>query len=160
MTAFTELTVLVKLVAVRGDGWFTAAALFLVAGWAALQSLLALFHRREMSEMEMAAAVRVARALNAELKEHRWWWDALFVVLHLPFFGYPAYLVAFLCMVPGLPGIDVRYGILLLGRYIRLCLRTANIPRPHEVVLAPPVSSCVRLAIYVVNVVYDTAFGL
>ncbi|KAI9866507.1 MAG: hypothetical protein M1813_001058 [Trichoglossum hirsutum] len=94
-TAFTELTIFIKLIAVRGNGWFAAAGFFLTFGWSAVQTLLLLFHLREMSKMEMAAAVRIARTVNAELEEQAGRWNTLFIVLHLPFFGYPAYLASF-----------------------------------------------------------------
>ncbi|KAH0537685.1 hypothetical protein FGG08_005550 [Glutinoglossum americanum] len=94
-TAFTELTIFIKLITVRGNGWFTSAGFFLIFGWSAVQTLLLLFHLRGMDEMEMKAAVRIARTINAELKEQADRWNALFIVLHLPFFGYPAYLASF-----------------------------------------------------------------
>jgi hypothetical protein len=94
-TAFAELTVFLKLITVRGDGWYTGAGVFLVTGWVAVQLLLVLLHRREMNEIEMVATVRAARTLNGELKEHGPRWYSLFIVLHLPFFAYPAYLATF-----------------------------------------------------------------
>jgi uncharacterized membrane protein len=95
LTAFTELTISIKLIAVRGNGWFTAAGFSPVFGWFAVQTLLFLFHLREMSDMEMAATVRIAMTINAGLKKQASRWVNLFVVLHLPFFGYLAYLASF-----------------------------------------------------------------
>ena len=94
-TALTELFVFIKLVAVSGNGWFTAACLFLIAGWGAVQILLVLLHSREMDDLEMAAAVRITSSLHEELKKKSWIWTSMFLTLHLPFFGYPAYLVSF-----------------------------------------------------------------
>jgi hypothetical protein len=94
LTAFAELTIFIKLVTVRGDFWFTVGALFLVFGWCAVHTLLLLFHFRELSELEMAAAVRVARTVNAELGEKSESLILFYVLLHLPILGYFSYLAA------------------------------------------------------------------
>jgi hypothetical protein len=33
--------------------------------------------------------------LDKGLLQLEWWWDTFFLVLHLPFFGYPCYLISF-----------------------------------------------------------------
>ncbi|KAH7110753.1 hypothetical protein EDB81DRAFT_370282 [Dactylonectria macrodidyma] len=93
-TICTELFVLVKLVTVTGNGWLTAGGLCMVLGWAAVQALLVLTHLRAMDELDMAAALRITRATDAELKEHADWWMGMYMALHLSLFGYAAYLGA------------------------------------------------------------------
>jgi hypothetical protein len=99
-TAFTELCVIVKLLAVRGNDWFSAAGMLLVLGWLAVQTLLIVLHAREMDESDMKDTVRTAARLEKDLSQREWWWTTLFLALHLPFFGYPCYLAAFHPWIP------------------------------------------------------------
>ena len=83
------------MLAIRGNSWFNAAGMLLVLGWIAVQSLLILLHSREMEESEMLETARMTARLDKDLLGWVWWWDALFLALHLPFFGYPCYLISF-----------------------------------------------------------------
>ncbi|KAE9369354.1 hypothetical protein N431DRAFT_427518 [Stipitochalara longipes BDJ] len=94
-TAFTEVCVIIKMLAIRGNGWFSAAGMLLVLGWIAVQNLLIVLHAREMEESEMIDTVRMTARLDKDLLQWEWWWDTFFLVLHLPFFGYPCYLISF-----------------------------------------------------------------
>ncbi|KAK1752208.1 hypothetical protein QBC47DRAFT_416686 [Echria macrotheca] len=94
-TGLTELFVLIKLLAVTGIGWFTAAGVFMFVGWTTVQALLVLLHLREMDELKMYAAVRTVQDLSRDLQKYSGHWQAFFIALHLPVFGYPAYLAAF-----------------------------------------------------------------
>jgi len=94
-TAFTEVCVIIKMLAIRGNGWFNAAGMLLVLGWIAVQNLLIILHSREMEEDEMIDTVRMTARLDKDLLEWEWWWDTFFLVLHLPFLGYPCYLISF-----------------------------------------------------------------
>jgi len=87
--------IFVKLFFIRGAYWFTAAASLMTLGWITVQLLLILFHIRDMGESEMASSVRVARILNAELNAKTTGWQAIYVIMHLPFLGYLSYLFAF-----------------------------------------------------------------
>ncbi|KAN0101669.1 hypothetical protein V8E51_012179 [Hyaloscypha variabilis] len=95
VTAFTELCVIVKMFAIRGNGWFSAAGMLLILGWIAVQNLLIVLHSREMEESDMIDTVWMTARLDKDLLEWEWWWDTLFLALHLPFFGYPCYLISF-----------------------------------------------------------------
>jgi hypothetical protein len=139
-TAFTEITIFIKLVTISGNGWFTGAGIFLVFGWWSVHILLVLFHLREMDEIEMAAAVRIARIINAELKEQAFGWNSLFVVLHLPFFGYPAYLAAF---NPWFPEDATGIEAYLRNFAIRIPLSVAIAIIPG--IFVPSIGSIVRL---------------
>lgn len=85
-----------KLVAVRGNPWLTVGGLFFVFGWASVHVLLILFHLRELDEIEMSESVRLVRIFNTELKSQvRGLGISVFIGLHLPLFGYPAYVATF-----------------------------------------------------------------
>jgi hypothetical protein len=95
ITGLTEMLVMIKLLAVSGDSWFTAAGMFLIIGWTTVHLMLFLFHFKDMDEIEMTSAIRIARTLNAQLNEDSDNWMMCFIVLHLPIFSYWSYLAAF-----------------------------------------------------------------
>ena len=111
ITVVAELLILIKLLAVSGVGWFTAAAMFLIIGWVAVATLLVLLHLQEAVDMGSAAAIRITRELDAEFREARGWWTSLFIALHLPIFGYLAKLA---CWPPAKPGEDTFTAALMI----------------------------------------------
>lgn len=70
-------------------------------GWIAVQVLLVLLHVRQMEDPETLAAGRVAVRLDRAFAKDVDLWRILFFCLHLPLFGYPAYLAAGWSWFPG-----------------------------------------------------------
>jgi hypothetical protein len=75
VTAVSVLVIFVKLLAIRSLLVFLVAAYFVVYAWLIVQSLLLMFHSREMSELDMASSIRATRLLDSALKESskKWW---------------------------------------------------------------------------------------
>lgn len=94
-TMFAEVCLVVKLLAVTGNAWFSAAGMLLALGWVAVQSLLLLFHSREMKEADLEATLRFAGKLKQTISDNDRRWDAFFLTWHLPVFGYLCYLATF-----------------------------------------------------------------
>jgi hypothetical protein len=95
VTAVSVLVIFVKLLAIRSLWVFLVAAYFVVFAWSIVQSLLLIFHIREMSELDMASSIRATRLLDSALKESSKKWWTPYVALHTPFFGYLYYVLTF-----------------------------------------------------------------
>lgn len=109
---FTTVAVVVasvKISVVCGVPWFTVATWGLIFGWFAVQSLL-LLHRSDLSNREQEQVVALAESWRDPLSRTNVWYHYLFVVLHLPILGYPAYF-AFKFTYPA---IDQIYNMLCL----------------------------------------------
>jgi hypothetical protein len=100
VTAVSVLVIFVKLLAIRSLWVFLTAAYFIVFGWLLVQSLLLIFHFRELSDLDMASSIRTARLLDAALKESSRKYQFLYVALHAPFLGYICYALAFQLELP------------------------------------------------------------
>lgn len=103
ISLFTMLSVVfvfIKMCAVRGVPCFTAAMVGLLFGWSTVQSLLLLLNWRDLTHNEETHAKELARKLRKSIRETNAAWQVLFVVLHLPIFGYPAWYLAFQFALP------------------------------------------------------------
>jgi hypothetical protein len=70
----------------------------MLLGWAAVQSLLILFHWRELDNESKKAAVRLTKVLDKDLDSPVWIYG--YLILHAPFFGYAAYRLTFEPLLP------------------------------------------------------------
>lgn len=100
VTAMSVLFIFVKLLVVRTLWVFLTAAHFIVCGWLLVQSLLLIFHYRELSDLDMASSIRAARSLDRALKESSSWLWSIYVALHAPFLGYMCYVLVFQLELP------------------------------------------------------------
>jgi hypothetical protein len=100
VTAVSVLVISIKLLAIRSLWAFLTAAHFIVFGWLLVQSLLLIFHSRELSDLDMASSIRAARLLDAALKESSQKYQFSYVALHAPFLGYIGYALAFQLELP------------------------------------------------------------
>jgi hypothetical protein len=93
VTWLSVAAIALKLFAVSGAVWFRTACSLLLVGWAAVQTLIILFHRREMGDESKREAVRLAQVLHKELDGRPEM--SVYLLLHAPFFGYVGYRMAF-----------------------------------------------------------------
>lgn len=100
VTTAATVLILLKLLIIHQAPWFTTYALLIIFGWGAVQSLLLLFHSREMSDVDMVASVRQARLINEDLLKTEHIWKGMYLVMHMPILGYVSYLVAFRFHMP------------------------------------------------------------
>jgi hypothetical protein len=69
------------------------AVWFMVGGWAAVQTLLAASHRREVDNIDRATLLRCALALEAKLQNPVIW--VVLSLVFLPLFGYLSFVMCY-----------------------------------------------------------------
>ncbi|KAK3318969.1 hypothetical protein B0H66DRAFT_558500 [Apodospora peruviana] len=95
VTFFSVFVIFVKMFTVTGAAWFKTAVWFSLSGWIAVQTLLLLFHSRNMTEQDMAASIRLAKVLDQQLEARSNTWFSVFIAFHSPFFGFIAHRMTF-----------------------------------------------------------------
>jgi hypothetical protein len=116
ITLFTTISVVIvfiKLCAITGVPVFASAMMGLLFGWTMVQSLLLLFHWRDMSEDEVSRAIHLYGRIRVSLRTNNVPLRICFVALHLPLFGYPVWFFAFKSSIASDP--------IVLFHYARLC---------------------------------------
>ncbi len=67
-TSISALVIFIKLLVICLLSEFLTTAHLIVCGWLLVQSLLLIFHSREMPELDMASLVRAARVMDGDLR--------------------------------------------------------------------------------------------
>jgi hypothetical protein len=105
----------------------------LLFGWTMVQSLLLLFHWRDIVEGEACRAIHLCGRIRVSLRTSSVPLQICFIALHLPLFGYPVWLLPFKSSVSSDP--------IVLFHYARFC----------KVLAMMSILSCVSFTFYLLS---------